>query len=54
MYVASCGWNPLQVGVSRQLGGATMPWSPGRAACPEGLEAINGVSRILFMFSLMK
>ena len=29
MNVADCGWNLSQVEVSGQLGGATMPWSPG-------------------------
>ena len=45
---------PAPCGVSRQLGGATMPWSPGRAACLGGRGAITGVCCIVFMFSLMK
>ena len=40
-------------GVSRQLGGATMPWSPGRAACLRSGAAITGVSCVLFVFDLI-
>ena len=39
--------------VWRQLDGATMLWSPGRAACLRGRGAITGVSCVIVMLNIM-